>query len=225
MSYLTPAEKLTTGKNRPSRLKFSNMPWTGCPLIRKEILGTLRSKQQLTTSSAARMCWLGVATWRGTRPVDTKRKLTHVYQYTWNLKEYISISCRHQKHQIHYKKIHIKRALNKGNKSSKFKTVRVKCMQKTTSKSYHVYFTWPEVKPVKTVGVEVIPDPIAPPAFPSTRVRTVALRQSPTHTQVIWLSCKERLHVVHHHLKIPLLILSGPFTSSKENVGSHAKGG
>ncbi len=97
-------------------------------------------------------------------------------------------------------------------------------LKKSTSESYHVYITWPEVKPVKTVGVEVIPDPVAPPAFPSTRVRTVALRQSPTHTQVIWLSCKERLHVVHHHFKIPLLILSGSFTCSKENVGSHAKG-
>lgn len=70
ISHVTPAEKLTTGKKRPSKLKFSNMPWTGWPLIRKEILGTLRSKQQLTTSSAVRICWLGEATWRGTRPVD-----------------------------------------------------------------------------------------------------------------------------------------------------------
>lgn len=67
-TYLTPAEKLITGKKRPSTLKFSNMPWTGWPLIRKEILGTLRSKQQLTTSSAARVCALGEATWRGTVP-------------------------------------------------------------------------------------------------------------------------------------------------------------
>lgn len=34
------------------------MPWTGWPLILKEILGTLRSKQQLTTSSGFKRCWL-----------------------------------------------------------------------------------------------------------------------------------------------------------------------
>ena len=55
-AYLTPAEKLATGKKRPSELKFSNMPWTGWPLIRKEILGTLRSRQQLTTSSTFSRC-------------------------------------------------------------------------------------------------------------------------------------------------------------------------
>lgn len=67
-TYLTPAEKLITGKKRLSTLKFSNMPWTGCPLTRKEMLGTLRSRQQLTTSSAARVWALGDATCRGTVP-------------------------------------------------------------------------------------------------------------------------------------------------------------
>lgn len=55
-NYFTPAAKLMAGKNKPSKLKFSNIPWTGWPLMRKEILGTLRSKQQLTTSSAAKAC-------------------------------------------------------------------------------------------------------------------------------------------------------------------------
>lgn len=67
-TYLTPAEKLTTGKKSPSMLKFSNMPCTGCPLILKEMLGAPRSRQQLTTSSEVRMCWLIEATAREIRP-------------------------------------------------------------------------------------------------------------------------------------------------------------
>lgn len=64
-----PAEKLTTGKNRPSILKFSNIPWTGCPLMRNEMLGALRSKQQLITSSVLNKCWLGELTVRAIQPV------------------------------------------------------------------------------------------------------------------------------------------------------------
>lgn len=68
VTYLTPAEKLTTGKKSPSVLKFSNIPCTGCPLMRKEMLGTPRSRQQLTTSSDLRRCWLMDATALGMRP-------------------------------------------------------------------------------------------------------------------------------------------------------------
>lgn len=67
-THLTPAEKLTTGKKSPSVLKFSNMPWTGWPLILNEMLGAPRSRQQLTTSSEVKMCWFREATARGTRP-------------------------------------------------------------------------------------------------------------------------------------------------------------
>ena len=67
-AYLTPAEKLTTGKNKPSMLKSSNMPCTGCPLMRKDMLGAPRSRQQLTTSSAVSRCWLTEATALGIRP-------------------------------------------------------------------------------------------------------------------------------------------------------------
>ena len=67
-TYLIPAEKLTTGKKSPSVLKFSNIPCTGCPLMRKEMLGTPRSRQQLTTSSDLRRCWLMEATGLGMRP-------------------------------------------------------------------------------------------------------------------------------------------------------------
>lgn len=84
-------------------------------------------------------------------------------------------------------------------------------------------FTWPEVKSIKTVWVQVISDSIPPPALPSPWVRAVSLSQSPAHTQMIRLSCEERLNMVHHHLEIPLLILSGSFTGPEENVGSHAE--
>lgn len=63
-----PAEKLTTGKKRPSVLKFSNIPWTGCPFIRNEMLGALRSRQQLITSSVLNRCWLGEFTDLATQP-------------------------------------------------------------------------------------------------------------------------------------------------------------
>lgn len=66
--YFTPAEKLTTGKKSPSRLKASKTPCTGQPLMRKEMDGTLRSRQQLTTSSAARRCCPGEVTGRATCP-------------------------------------------------------------------------------------------------------------------------------------------------------------
>lgn len=65
-----PAEKLTTGKKRPSMLKFSNIPWTGWPFIRKDMLGALRSKQQLMTSSVLNRCWLGEFTVRATQPME-----------------------------------------------------------------------------------------------------------------------------------------------------------
>lgn len=74
-----PAEKLTTGKKRPSMLKFSNIPWTGCPLIRNEMLGALRSKQQLMTSSVLSRCWFGELTVLAIQPVRTRRKGTCVY--------------------------------------------------------------------------------------------------------------------------------------------------
>lgn len=72
ITYLTPAEKLTTGKKSPSVLKFSNIPCTGCPLMRKEMLGTPRSRQQLTTSSDFRRCWLTEATALGMRPSEQR---------------------------------------------------------------------------------------------------------------------------------------------------------
>lgn len=73
-SHLMPAEKLTTGKNSPSRLKDSKTPCTGQPLIRKEMDGTLRSRQQLTTSSGASRCCPGEVTGRATCPTTSHQK-------------------------------------------------------------------------------------------------------------------------------------------------------
>lgn len=87
-THLTPAEKLTTGKKKPSVLKFSNMPWTGCPLILKEMLGAPRSRQQLTTSSEVRMCWFMDATARGIRPVQT----THTHTVMWNMAQWVMLA-------------------------------------------------------------------------------------------------------------------------------------
>lgn len=80
-----PAEKLTTGKKRPSMLKFSNIPWTGWPFIRKEMLGALRSKQQLITSSVLNKCWLGEFTVRATQPMEvneTHSKISENYRFS-----------------------------------------------------------------------------------------------------------------------------------------------
>lgn len=87
-THLTPAEKLTTGKKSPSVLKFSNMPWTGCPLILKEMLGAPRSRQQLTTSSEVRMCWFMDATARGIRPVQD----THMHTVIWNMTQWVMLA-------------------------------------------------------------------------------------------------------------------------------------
>lgn len=71
---MIPAEKLTTGKKSPSRLKDSKTPCTGQPLIRKEMDGTLRSRQQLTTSSGARRCCPGDVTGRATCPTTSHQE-------------------------------------------------------------------------------------------------------------------------------------------------------
>ena len=84
--YLTPAEKLTTGKKSPSRLKASKTPCTGQPLMRKEMDGTLRSRQQLTTSSGARRCCPGEVTRRGTCPAPRspgRSQKSEVQQNQW----------------------------------------------------------------------------------------------------------------------------------------------
>ncbi len=95
LTYLMPAEKLTTGKKRPSMLKFSNMPCTGCPLILKEMLGAFRSMQQLTTSSDANRCCFTDATVLGTRPAS---HTTHISM--GSVLMHIT-SQKHQRRQAH----------------------------------------------------------------------------------------------------------------------------
>lgn len=78
---------------------------------------------------------------------------------------------------------------------------------------------------VKAVRVEVVSHAVASPALPSPGVRAVALRHGPAHAQVRGLRCHKGLHVVHHHLIVPLLILSGALARAQKDVGSHAEGG
>lgn len=89
--YLTPAEKLTTGKKNPSVLKSSNMPWTGCPLILKDMLGAPKSRQQLTTSSEFNRCWLMEATALGIRPGQQKAETER--EDGWLLEQHRHCQC------------------------------------------------------------------------------------------------------------------------------------
>ena len=80
------------------------------------------------------------------------------------------------------------------------------------------------MQPIKAVGIEVIADPVAAPALAAPRVRAVALSEGPAHPQVGGLSCQERNHLVHHHLKVPLEVLRGALCSAHKNVGADAVG-
>lgn len=77
------------------------------------------------------------------------------------------------------------------------------------------------MQPIKAVGVEVISHTVAAPTFSSSRVGAVALSHSPTHPQVGSLRRHVGFHVVHHHLVVPLLVLSGALTCAKEDVGPY----
>lgn len=81
------------------------------------------------------------------------------------------------------------------------------------------------MQPIEAVGVEVVSHAVPTPALPSPGVRTVALRHGPAHTQVRGLCCNKGLHTVHHHLVVPLLVLSGALARAQEDVGPHAVGG
>lgn len=80
------------------------------------------------------------------------------------------------------------------------------------------------MQPIKSVGIEVITDPVAAPALAATRVRAVALSEGPAHPQVGGLSCQERSHLVHHHLKVPFAVLCGALCSAHKDVGADAAG-
>ena len=76
---------------------------------------------------------------------------------------------------------------------------------------------------IKAVRVEVISHTVTSPAFSSSWVGAVALSHGPSHTEVGSLSRHKRLYIVHHHLIVPLLILSGPLTRAQEDVGSYTE--
>lgn len=83
--------------------------------------------------------------------------------------------------------------------------------------------TWPEVKSIKAVGVQVIPDTVASPSLSSTGVRSIAFSVGPAYPQVGRLPIYKVVHLVYHQLKIPLLVLSWSFSHTQEDVRPHAK--
>lgn len=84
--------------------------------------------------------------------------------------------------------------------------------------------TWPEMKSIKAVGVQVVPDTVAAPTLSSARVRGVAFRVGPADPQVGRLASHKVVHLVNYQLEIPLLILSRTLCNAKENVGPHTGG-
>lgn len=81
------------------------------------------------------------------------------------------------------------------------------------------------MQPIEAVGVEVVSDTVSPPGFASSRVGAVALGHGPAHAQVCGLRRHKRLHVVHNHLIVPLLVLRGALTGTQEDVWPHAETG
>lgn len=79
---------------------------------------------------------------------------------------------------------------------------------------FELILTWPEVKPIKTVGAEVVSYPVAPPAITSCGPGLVALSASPANTQVCGLRCEEGVDVIHHQLKVPPAMLGWIFPRS-----------
>lgn len=235
-THLTPAEKLTTGKKSPSVLKFSNMPWTGCPLILKEMLGAPRSRQQLTTSSEVRMCWLRDATARGIRPVWPAH--THTHTVLWKMIQWVmlaqimSLSLSHAHSHIHawtHTFVHANAHSNTHSGQGDGPAGNQFCLDTTWPQpritTHLEYFslsrygpsftwklflplTWPEVESVKSKWVEVISDSIATPSLASTGVGGVAFRVGPSHPQMRGLAGHKVVHLVDHQLIVPLLILS-----------------
>lgn len=84
--------------------------------------------------------------------------------------------------------------------------------------------TWPEMKSIEAVRVQVIPDTIATPTLSSTRVRGIALSVGPAHPEVGRLSGYKVVHLVNHQFKIPLFILSWAFSHAQEDVWPHTEG-
>lgn len=78
------------------------------------------------------------------------------------------------------------------------------------------------MKPIKAVGVQIIPDAIASPSLSSTRIRRIAFSVGPAHPQVSGLSSNKVVHLVNYQLKIPLLILSRTLCHAQKNVWPHA---
>lgn len=82
--------------------------------------------------------------------------------------------------------------------------------------------TRPQMKSIKAVRVEVIPNTVATPTLSAPGVGGVAAGVGPAYSQVGRLSSYKVVHLVNHQLKIPLLILGGAFGNTQEDVWPHA---
>lgn len=82
--------------------------------------------------------------------------------------------------------------------------------------------TWPEMKPVKGIGVEIITNTIAPPALSTPRVGGIAFSGGPAYTEMSGFTGDKMVYLINHQLKVPLLILSWSLAYAQEDVGSHA---
>lgn len=86
----------------------------------------------------------------------------------------------------------------------------------------YLILTWPEVKPVKAIGAEVVSYPVAPPASSSCGPWLVALSASPANTQLSGLSCEEGVNTIHNQLIVPPPVLGWIIPHRQEDVWSHA---
>lgn len=82
--------------------------------------------------------------------------------------------------------------------------------------------TRPQMKSIKAVRVEVIPNTVATPTLSATGIGSVARGVGPAYSQMGRLSSYKVVHLVDHQFKIPLLILSRAFGNTQEDVWPHA---
>lgn len=82
--------------------------------------------------------------------------------------------------------------------------------------------TRPQMKSIKAVRVEVVPNAVATPTLSATGVGGVTSGVGPAYSQVGRLSSHKVVHLVDHQLEIPLLILGRTFGNTEEDVWPHA---
>lgn len=82
--------------------------------------------------------------------------------------------------------------------------------------------TWPQVKSIKAIRVEIVAHSVTPPAFPTPRVRGISFSRGPAHTKMSWFTRNKVVHLIDHQLKVPFLILSRALAHTQKNVRTDA---